>query len=105
MIQKIKYLFKKYILRKTTVLDILLYADKNHCTGLCISFESACWHYNVKYSTFKEKCTQFDRNIAIEYFGAVKDIWWWPQAIWNTGRQRFLDYLIDYYRKRPPIFI
>lgn len=105
MIQKIKYLFKKYILRKVTVLDILLYADKNHWTGLCYSFEHACWHYDVDYSKFKKKCTKFNRNEAIEHFGAVKDIWWWPQAIWQTGRQRFLDYLIDYYSKQPPIFI
>lgn len=105
MIQKIKYLFKKYILRKTTVLDILLYANKHHWTGLCFSFENACEHYNVEYSMFKDKCVQFNKAEAIKHFGAVKDAWWWPQCIWDTGRQRFLDYLIDYYSKQPPIFI
>jgi len=105
MIQKIKYLFKKYILRKTTVLDVLLYANKHQCTGLCFSFQEACFHYNVNYGMFKERCTQFNRDKAIKHFGATEEAWWWPSAIWHTGRQRFLDYLIDYYRKQPPIFI
>lgn len=105
MIQKIKYLFKKYILRKTTVLDILLYANKHQWPGLCLSFENACYHYNVKYPMFRDKCVQFNKAEAMKHFGAVRDVWWWPPCIWNTGRQHFLDYLIDYYRKQPPIFI
>ena len=88
------------------MLDILLYADKNHWTGLCYSFQNACEHYNVKYSMFRGKCVQFNRDKAIKHFGALNgEWWWWPQAIWHTGRQRFLDYLIDYYSKQPPIFI
>jgi len=105
MIQKIKYLFKKYILRKTTVLDVLLYANKDHWSGLCYSFQNACRHYDIDYSVFRYKCVQFNRDEAIKNFGAVNSNWWWPRAEWNTGRQRFLDYLIDYYRKQPPIFI
>ena len=104
MINKIKKWWRIWIQCKVTVLDILQYADKHRREGLCWSFDDACYHYGVRTSDFKDKCTQFSNDNAYE-FGAKAGDWWWRKGTWGTGREKFLHYLIDYYSKHEPVYL
>ena len=101
--------FKKWVrtrlFHKVTVLDILKYADANRDLGLCFSFIQACIHYWVNIEHFRECCELFNADEARRFGGESGCTWWWPKGVWDTGREEFLHYLIDYYKNQPPIYI
>ena len=101
---KIKKWWRIYILGKLTVLDILQYVDKHRDKGLCYSFGSACSYYGVNQTYFFFKCEKFNLKEASK-FNATPKTWWWTPGIWDTGREKFLHYLIDYYSKQKPIYL
>ena len=106
-IKKIKDQYRIKIRHRVTVLDVLQRAYVCRQGGLCHSFQSSCYYYNVKYNDFKHACSKFNR-IDARPFGAHQDPiinWWWPKGEWGTGRRLYLEALIKYYRAIKPIYL
>ena len=101
---KIKKWWRIHMQDKITVLDILQYADKHRDKGLCWTFTDACIHYRVSQLDFDDKCKKFNLEEASK-FNAILKHWWWKPDVWDTGREKFLHYLIDYYSKQEPIYL
>lgn len=106
-IKNIKDWYRIKIKHRVTVLDVLKRAYVCRQGGLCHSFQSACYHYNVGYAYFKAMCYRFNRADA-SCFGANQDplgAWWWPKGEWGTGRRLYLEALIKYYSAIDPIYL
>lgn len=101
---KIKKWWRIWMQDKVTLLDILEYADKHRDRGLCWSFVNACNHYGVNQLYFEYKCEKFNIREASK-FKAIPKAWWWTPGVWDTGREKFLHYLIDYYSEQDPIYL
>lgn len=96
MIKFIRNLFYRPVTRK----EVLKRAKNHKYNGLCTSINIALMHYgiSVKSENMYRLFPVFNRANASR-FGANKDNgFWWPCNIWDTGREDFLDWLIDYYK-------
>ena len=96
-------LFHPSIYPPITRKEVLEYAKNHysHCNGLCIAINMALFHYGInidKSSKIYLLFPLFDVKNAIQ-FGADEDnAYWWESGIWNTGREDFLDWLIERYK-------
>lgn len=104
IMKRFKRWIRTRVFKLVSVLDILEYANEHRDTGLCYSFLDACCHYNVSRSEFLDKCKEFNRDSA-QAFNGRNYPWWWDPGDWTTGREAYLHYLIDYYKKIKPIYL
>lgn len=104
-IKKLAKWYRIYICRKVTVLDVLEYSYKHRRNGLCWTFDTACDKLGVPRTAFDYKCRKFNRTEAAPFNAAMHEDWWWPPRRWDTGREAFLKYLINYYSNIDPIYV
>ena len=94
-------LFCPFMYPSITRKEVLEYAKKhNRCGGLCAAIHVALLHYGIAISTSAIDLLfpLFDVENAIQ-FGADKySAYWWKMGIWNTGREDFLNWLIERYK-------
>lgn len=96
---------KRWWHHKVTVLDVLEYANKHRNMGLCWNFDLACTYYGVSCADFEKKCCKFRLEEARPFGSRPHHSWWWQPGNWETGREDFLKYLINYYSNIDPIIV
>lgn len=78
-------------------IDLLIEVKRSFLwtTGLCSAIELSAAFFNLHGAeSYTHYIKKYDRNIAIQNFGARKESYWWPSCVWNTGRLDFLNFLI-----------
>ena len=85
--------------------DILKCAKEYRRTGLCSALDFACSHLSTTpdYNRFQlnniyEIFPLFTRENALKFNADEKSVYWWDPGVWDTGREQFLDWLIEQYK-------
>ena len=96
----IKNLFKLPVTRA----DVLKRArDYEYTGGLCIAIKCALWDFKIpteprpRNIISKLYFPEFNRKSALVFGADPYSIFWWEVHNWSTGREEYLNYLINCY--------
>lgn len=100
LLKKFFKLFKNSENYSVTREIVLIRAGKYRMSGLCWALCVALKDYGMycEYSHLSKYFPLFTRDNAFA-FGAAEDcMYWWPANNWSTGREDFLNWLIEQYK-------
>jgi hypothetical protein len=99
----IKIFVKNLFGLPVTRVDVLKRArDYKWTSGLCIAIKCALWDFNIptepKNVVSKLYFPEFNRKSALVFGADPYSVFWWEVHNWSTGRERYLNYLINCYK-------
>lgn len=104
MFNFIKNLFHKFFTpgsHPVTRLMVLKKAKELKRAGLCYSIQEAMAYYGLSFVSLIALTSLFPlfiRTNARRFGANCSGSFWWVPRVWDTGREDFLDWLIEQYR-------
>lgn len=103
MFDIIRNLFRKYstsAVPPVTRLMVLQKAKELKRAGLCYSIRDALIYYSLIPHAIDPTISfpLFTNTQALSFGARPHDGYWWEPNVWNTGREAFLDWLIEQYK-------
>lgn len=103
MFNFIKNLFRKVFtpaVPTVTRLMVLQKAKEFKRAGLCYSIRDAMMYYDlIPHALDPTFCFPlFTRRQALSFGAKEWGCYWWKPCVWDTGREAFLDWLIEQYK-------
>ena len=100
LLKKFFKLFKSSKSFPVTRKMVLMRVEKGKTNGLCYAIQLALQDCGIRYCEYFQLSRYFPlftRQNAIA-FGASGAGYWWPIGDWSSGREEFLNWLIEQYK-------